>query len=749
LAHPRENLTIRELRRGGAIRALLPGEDGLASAITSSSSLAGLAAVMLGSLVRPRLRWLTGTRRAADLKILPAENGAAYFRVRRNGVISFSTPGARHITGSASEYAVMLRRRLRDLLLPDSPAELESWLRRAWQAEPPGSLVLSGRGPAGTTRWFELNTPGVLGDKETDTVVVEVRDATARAEMEQRQRLLATALDAAADAVFIMDRQGSIVYVNGAFQRMSGYTATELAGRPVSLLTAGRRKGAVVADLWDELGRGASWAGEIADQRPDGSSYTLEVTISPLNNGAEPHLLAICRDSTAREHPEREPEDHAYYDGRTGLASPRLMREHARQFLALARRNGTTAALLHIDLDDISAVTKHHDHITGDDVLRSLTGRLRQELRESDAMARVGQDEFLILLTEVPDEQAVARIVKRLEKTLTSPLQIHGHAIVMTAHAGVALYPPDAGSYDELLLAAESALRHAQQSGAAFEFFERGLGAAAREQLSLEDDLHWAWENDQFLLHYQPIVGTDGQVVGAEALTRSEIVGPEALARWPEHENGIVGPSQFIPLAERTGRILSLDRWAIATAVRQTAAWSGSGWTGWVAVNLSARSLHDPELPDYVAATLATHDLEAGRLVIEITESTTMRDPRLTALVLERLRASGALIAVDDFGVGHSSLAYLKLFPVDLLKLDACFVRELGTGGRDEQLVDVMISLAHRIGARVVAEGVEDERQLEWLRRAGCDYIQGYLVGRPVPPATAPEGRLPLRPSTV
>jgi EAL domain-containing protein (putative c-di-GMP-specific phosphodiesterase class I) len=315
---------------------------------------------------------------------------------------------------------------------------------------------------------------------------------------------------------------------------------------------------------------------------------------------------------------------------------------------------------------------------------------------------------------------------------------LQDRVIEVKCRLGVALYPQDATTFEDLVAAAETALRRAEQSTSSFEFFEHSVSAASHDRLLLEDDLHWAWEHDQFVLHYQPVIGTDGEVVGAEALARNDIVGVEALARWPHMERGLLEPSQFIPLAERTGRILSLDRWAITTAAGQSVKWRNSGWKGWVSVNLSARSLQDPELPAYIERTLRSHDLDGSQFVIEITESSAMRDPAQTARVLDALRALGVRIALDDFGVGHSSLAYLKLFPVDLLKLDRCFVSGIGADPREEQLIEIMISLAHRIGARVVAEGVEQPEQMEWLKRAGCDFVQGYLIGRPVPPEDVP-----------
>jgi EAL domain-containing protein (putative c-di-GMP-specific phosphodiesterase class I) len=277
-------------------------------------------------------------------------------------------------------------------------------------------------------------------------------------------------------------------------------------------------------------------------------------------------------------------------------------------------------------------------------------------------------------------------------------------------------------------------MERAKKDHSGFEFYRQELSVHTRERLSLEEDLRWASERGHFVLHYQPILAlATGQVVGAEALARGQLIGVEALARWPHFERGMMPPSEFIPLAEQTGRIISLDRWAISAAARQAALWCESGWAGWVSVNLSARSLHDPELPVYVARVLEAQKLDPARLVLEVTESAAMRDPDATARVLRALKDVGAIVAVDDFGVGHSSLAYLKYFPVDLLKLDQSFVQDIGIDAKDEQLLEVMITLAHRIGAQVVAEGVEEEGQLEWLRASGCDFVQGYLIGQPVP----------------
>ena len=428
------------------------------------------------------------------------------------------------------------------------------------------------------------------------------------------------------------------------------------------------------------------------------------------------------------------PED-AYFDDVTGLPRLTLLRLRARQLLALARRRGETAALLHVDIDRLEVVNQTRGRSTGDELLRAVGRRIQDNVRESDTLCRLEEDEYIVLLSEVADGNAAGRVAHRLGQALSLPYRLGGEDLDARVHLGLALYPQDAVTLDALLEDAAVALKRAKATDATFEFVGQEQSEVSRDSLSLESDLGWAWNDDQFTLHYQPIlsVGT-GRMVGAEALARGTVVGVEALARWIHPVRGTISPAQFIPLAERTGRIVALDRWAVATAARQAAAWVLRGWAGWVSVNLSARSLHDPDLPDYVGRTLRSHGLAWDRVVLEVTETTAMRDPHVTAKVLRRLREAGALIAVDDFGIGHSSLAYLKHFPVDLLKLDRSFVAEVGKGTLDEELVEVMINLAHRIGARVVAEGVERDEQFEWLRTAGCDFIQGFLVGRPVPP---------------
>ena len=595
---------------------------------------------------------------------------------------------------------------------------LPAWLRRARLAAPPRSRALA--------------------RAESARAAAEERELAARlAAEEEAFRLAGRAMDATTDTLLLADLAAKITYVNAGFERVTGYTRGEVVGRPVSLLKSGKHRPEFYQRLWTTILAGRPFRAEFTNRRKDGDLYYTEEVVAPVRSaeGEITHFMCTGRDVTERKRMEAELAERAYFDALTGLPSQRLFRERSKHALALARRHGHTAALLYADLDGFGAVNATHGRSVGDQVLKNVAERLRQSTRESDALARVTADEFVVLLSEVVDEDAIGRVSRRIRESLGKPFQINDLSIRLGASIGIAVYPQDAGNYQELLTLAELALDRARVTGSGFEFYQPEVSVHAREQLSLEEELRWASDREQFVLHYQPIVAVDsGQVVGAEALARGQLAGLEALARWPHFERGMVPPSEFIPLAERTGKIVSLDRWAISAAVKQASHWSEQGWKGWISVNLSVRSLQDPDLPGYVGRVLEAQQLDPGRLVLEITESAAMRDPEATARVLNNLKAVGARVAVDDFGIGHSSLAYLRHFPVDLLKLDQSFIRDLGQDPKDQRLIEVMITLAHRIGAQIVAEGVEDEEQLLWLRMAGCDMVQGFLMGYPMPP---------------
>ena len=658
------------------------------------------------------------------------------------GNIKAISPNAARVLGDACDRAAELGITARELLQPHNPDEIQTVLDDLSRTDPKdtASWTLKTRAPSGEARWIELSGRNLLFDAEVAALLFEIRDVTRDHLQNERHHLLGYALEQSPDAVIVTNAQGFIEYVNAAFENASGYTLAELRGRTPSVLKADRHAPDYFERMWATLRNGEVFLSEIANRRKNGEIYYEDLIIEPVRDahGVISHFVSTGRDITLRKRTELNSDAAAFYDSVTGVSTFKLLRERSRQILALARRHGLTAALLQVDVKGLAGVNTNLGPDVRDELLRKFGERLKQGLRESDVIARAENEGFLILLSDVAEAAATARVVRRLRESVSRPFQIRDHSLTIANTVGVALYPQDATTFDELVDYSSIALKRAEVSTNGYQFYKKETTDLTDERLSLEDDLVWAWDRKQFVLHYQPVVAVgSGRIIGAEALARGHVIGMEALARWPHMDRGEIQPAEFIPVAERTGRIVALDRWAIATAARQAAAWSQEGWNGWIAVNLSARSLHDADLPAYIRRCFETHDLPPGRIILEITESTAMRDTEMTARILSELREAGALIAIDDFGVGHSSLAYLKHFPVDILKLDHKFVNDIGNTGKQEALIETVIALAHKIGAQVVAEGVEAQSQLSWLKSVGCDFAQGYLVGRPKPPDTA------------
>lgn len=716
----------------------MPGPQ-LSELVTAASSLFAMP-------IRPRL---FGPRTEAASATVPPQL-RALFQASESvlclmdaaGIVRAITPNAARILGDACDRAAELNTSAVELLQPDNIFEVQTLLDDLSRTEPTETRTwtLKSRAPSGDTRWLEVVGRNLLFDANVGALLFEIRDITRDHVLNERHHVLGFAMEQTTDSVIVTNAQGFIEYVNPAFERASGYRLPELRGRTPAILKSDRQNNEFYQGMWKALRNGSVFRGEIANRRKSGEIYFEDLVIEPVCNadGVTTHFVSTGRDITERKRNEANSDASAFYDTTTGVSTFRLLRERSRQILALARRHGLTAALLHVDVKGLKSVNTSLGRDVGDELLRKFADRLKQGLRESDAIARLDKDEFLILLSDVAEEDATARVVRRLRESVSRPFQIKEHSLTIASNFGVALYPQDATTFDELLDNATLAMKRAQSTSSGYEFYNTETTELTHERLTLEDDLRWAWERKQFVLHYQPVVATaTGHVIGAEALTRGHIIGVEALARWPHMERGQISPAQFIPVAERTGRIVALDRWAITTAARQAATWAQEGWQGWVSVNLSARSLHDADLPAYIARCFETHELAPGRLILEVTESAAMRDTEITARILTQLKQAGALIALDDFGVGHSSLAYLKHFPVDILKLDHGFIHDIGREAKHEHLIETMITLAHKIGAQVIAEGVEQESQLGWLKDAGCDYVQGYLVGRPGPAENA------------
>jgi diguanylate cyclase (GGDEF)-like protein len=415
----------------------------------------------------------------------------------------------------------------------------------------------------------------------------------------------------------------------------------------------------------------------------------------------------------------------ALHDSLTRLPNRSLLEDRITQAIAASERSGKHFALMFLDLDRFKTINDSLGHHYGDKLLQATAERLQQAVRAEDTVARLGGDEFVVLLGAIPEPTAAANIAQKLLETLAQPLDVEGQEQNISVSIGISLYPDDGVRLRELMSNADSAMYHAKKMGRGnYQFFTPEMNAAAGKRLALERDLRRALEQKEFELHYQPKVD----------MASGEVHAMEALVRWRSPERGLVPPNDFIPIAEETGMIIPLGAWVLEEACRQNRAWQLSGLPQMrVAVNLSAYQFRQQNLPEFVAGLLAQTGLDASSLELEVTESVVMHNPAEAAMTLQRLHAQGIHISVDDFGTGYSSLSYLKQFRLDTLKIDRSFVRDISKDADDAAIVKSVIALAHSLRLRVIAEGVETNEQLDYLRMLGCDQYQGYLSSRPLP----------------
>jgi diguanylate cyclase (GGDEF)-like protein/PAS domain S-box-containing protein len=531
------------------------------------------------------------------------------------------------------------------------------------------------------------------------------------------------------DGVLIADAQGNIVEVNDSFCRITGYTRAEVLGRNPRMMKSDRHDAEFYARMWQAIGEQGQWQGEVWDRRKNGEVFPRWLTISAIEgaDGRITHYVGILSDLTSARRSEAELEQLAHYDPLTGLPNRILFRDRLAQAMGQARRGGRKLALLCVDLDGFKPVNDAMGHAAGDALLAAVAERLRSSLRTSDTVARLAGDEFTVLLTEIAGPNDVALVCRKILDILVAPFTLAWRDVHVSASIGVATFPEDGVEVDLLLANADAAMYRAKEAGRnRYQFFSRSMHARAVAQMELEAELRLALERDELVLHYQPQVNPkDGRLVGVEA-----------LVRWNHPRQGLLAPARFIHVAEETGLIVPLGEWVMRAACRQSRAWIDDGFPPLrVAVNLAAQQFEEPRLVDRIAAWLIEQRLQPTQLEVEITESSAMSNPELTIERLHEIKAIGIHVSVDDFGTGYSSLSYLKRFPVDTLKIDRSFLRDIPDDQDNATLCSAMIGLAHNLGLRVVAEGVENLAQCEFLRDLDCDELQGYLFSRPVPPS--------------
>ena len=544
---------------------------------------------------------------------------------------------------------------------------------------------------------------------------------------EAQLRLYANVYEHSGEGILISDRDNRILAVNPAFTRLTGYGIDELRGNDPRLLASGITPIETYRDMWTALGQTGYWQGEIWNKRKDGKIFPEWLSVSVVRDldGQLTHYIACFTDISERKASEEHISRLAHHDTLTGLLNRLSLQNRLEQALATAKREHGALAVMFIDMDHFKNINDILGHAVGDALLAEVACRLRESVRDSDVVARLGGDEFVLVLTEVDNATAAARVADKILRTLGQPYSIGKEDLYITPSIGLAFHPGDGDDCETLLKHADTAMYHAKSQGRNnVQFFTAAMNQAAVERLELDHDLRVALEEGQFELHYQPQV---------DARTAC-VVGVEALVRWRHPRNGLVSPLTFIPLAEETGSIIPLGEWVLNEACRQLRIWRQEGLQELtMAVNLSAHQLRSPTLLAYVSRTLERHELAGADLELEVTESVAMANPEASIGQLQALRDLGVRLSIDDFGTGYSSLSYLKRLPIHSLKLDQSFVREIETDANDVAICTATIALAHNLGLKVVAEGVENRAQSDFLAALDCDTLQGYLYSKPVP----------------
>ncbi|MCF1182712.1 EAL domain-containing protein [Marichromatium gracile] len=575
------------------------------------------------------------------------------------------------------------------------------------------------------------STPG-LPDAATQVHIAEFAQlaalAVTRARTANALRQSAAVLASAHEGVVITDLSPRILSINPAYTQITGYSAAEVIGRNPSLLRSERQGRAFYQQLWASLLEHGHWQGEIWNRTKSGEVRPVLLSISLVTDtaGNPERYVGVMTDLSQLRHSEAARERLAHFDPLTGLPNRLLLQSRLSHALERAQRHRHHIAVLLIDLDRFKHINNSLGHPAGDNLLERLAQRFATRLREGDTLGRLGGDEFLLVLERLHQPRQAASVARDLLELLRRPLTLPGnHEVHVGASIGIGVYPQDGCSASELIQHAEVALYQVKAQGrGSYGFHTPELSAQAAERLELEARLHHALGNEEFLLHFQPQLDC---VSGA-------LVGCEALVRWNTPDQGLIAPTRFIPLAEETGLILQLGDWVLHTACRQGMRWLDAGLVlETIAVNLSARQLLQPDCVGRIEQALSATGWPAHRLKLELTESMLMGGDE-TEQCLQALRALGIRLSIDDFGTGYSSLAYLRRFAIDELKIDRSFVRDIPAQRDDMEIAATIIAMARNLKLRVVAEGVETEAQLEFLRERGCEAYQGYLCAPPLTP---------------
>jgi diguanylate cyclase (GGDEF)-like protein/PAS domain S-box-containing protein len=572
----------------------------------------------------------------------------------------------------------------------------------------------------------ELSTRPILIAGE-DCMLTIARDITERQQMQEKIQLAATVFESTAEGVLITDTSQRINAVNRAFSEITGYSEQEALGQTPRLMASGQHDSAFYASLWYQLTAEGHWQGEISNRRKNGEVYPCWLTISAVRNKERfiTHFVAVFADISSLKHAQARLDYQAHHDPLTGLPNRTLFENRLRAALIHSQESGGLGAVLFLDLDRFKHINDSLGHPVGDLLLKGIAVRLKENLRDIDTVARLGGDEFIILLPGLQHPGDVEVIANKILASFSAPFQAGEHEFFISSSIGSALFPTDGEDVATVIKNADAAMYRSKAKGRnRVEGYTRDLTAQASERIALEHELRRAIERDELSLYYQPKI----------SLHTQQLVGAEALIRWNHPTFGEVPPEHFIALAEENGMILQIGDWVLEQACQQMRQWNTLYQPfGPLSVNLAGAQMRQPNLLTRIKQLLNDNDLRPDCLQLEITENFIMSQTEEALSVLHKLKSLGVQLAIDDFGTGYSSLSYLKRLPLDILKIDQSFVRGLPDDGHDAAIVRAIIALGRSMQLTVIAEGVENLEQQQFLADEGCEQIQGFIVSLPLP----------------
>ncbi len=550
-------------------------------------------------------------------------------------------------------------------------------------------------------------------------------DVTERKQAEERLRQQSAAMTASMDGIGILDGRLDFTYVNDALAKLFGYpTPQEIIGRSLCDLYEPPEQVRFITTIVPLVQQRGRWRGEATGLRHDASLFPQEISLTSIEGGG---MVCVVRDITERTYAEEQIKHLAYHDALTTLPNRLLFKDRVTVAISHAQRHESRVSVLFLDLDRFKVINDSLGHNIGDQLLQAVAARVQSCVRDSDTVARLGGDEFTLLLPELTHAEDAALVAQKILEAVRYPFHIEGREFYITTSIGISVYPEDGPDAETLIKSADTAMYQAKEQGRDnYQLFNALVNAKALQRIALEHGLRRSLSHHEMAVHYQPIFD----------LRSGRITGMEALLRWTDPELGAIPPATFIPLAEAIGVMIPIGTWALRVACAQAKQWHDSGFdTLSLAVNLSVCQLQQPDLVNLVRDVLAETGLPARHLELEITESTAMQSPEASIRTLYELKRLGIRISLDDFGTGHSSLAYLKRFPIDTLKIDQSFIRDITRDPDTAAIVTAIIAMGHSLRLKVIAEGVEFTDQATFLKRHDCDQMQGYLINAPMPAA--------------